>query len=179
MAPYTNIPLSPAELSYLHTSLSQDPPIRPDGRSPSQFRPLIAETDILPSANGSARVCFADGTEAIVGVKAEVEKSQSVAPMRSSEDVDMADDATSTHQQHRPGQGDSSWLELTIEIPGLRDDDALPVFLSAMLKEALIADGHIQDRLWMNARYHWRLYIDVRRTPAPPPDAIWGSRAPA
>ncbi|KAK0313143.1 Exosome complex component rrp42 [Friedmanniomyces endolithicus] len=75
MAPYTGIPLSPAELQYLHTSLSQNPPIRPDGRSPTQFRPLVAETDILSSTNGSARICFPDGTEAMVGVKAEVEKT--------------------------------------------------------------------------------------------------------
>ena len=70
--------LSPAELSYLHTSLSHTPPIRPDGRAPSQFRPLVAETSILPSTNGSARICFADGTEAVVGIKAEVEKSRPI-----------------------------------------------------------------------------------------------------
>ena len=78
MAPSTiqQVLLSPAELSYLHTSLSLVPPIRPDGRTSSQFRPLIAETDILPGTNGSSRICFADGTEAIVGIKAEVEKSR-------------------------------------------------------------------------------------------------------
>jgi hypothetical protein len=78
MAPSTiqQVLLSPAELSYLHTSLSLTTPIRPDGRTSSQFRPLIAETDILPGTNGSSRICFADGTEAIVGIKAEVEKSR-------------------------------------------------------------------------------------------------------
>ena len=68
--------LSPAELAYLHDSLSLTPPIRPDGRTPTQFRPLVAETGILPGTNGSARICFADGTEAIVGVKAEVERTR-------------------------------------------------------------------------------------------------------
>ncbi|KKZ64192.1 hypothetical protein EMCG_01540, partial [[Emmonsia] crescens] len=68
--------LSPAELSYLHTSLSYPHnPIRTDGRAATQFRPLTAETDILPGANGSARIGFADGTQAIVGVKAEVERT--------------------------------------------------------------------------------------------------------
>lgn len=171
MAPYTNIPLSPAELSYLHTSLCQDPPIRPDGRSPTQFRPLIAETDILPSANGSARVCFADGTEAIVGVKAEVEKSRTATVATgevsaegvlglgtgAGKDVDM--DGTD-NERERPS-GEDSWLEVSIEIPGMRDDDALPVFLSAMLTEALLADGELKDTLYMNRRFHWRLYIDV------------------
>lgn len=162
MAPYTGIPLSPAELSYLHTSLSQNPPIRPDGRSPTTFRPLIAETDILPSTNGSARICFADGTEAVVGVKAEVEKSGQRGGLQSSGigsgDVDMGEDEESSARR----KGEESWLEVSIQIPDMRDDDALPVFLAAMLTEALLADGDVKDRLYINNRFHWRLYIDVR-----------------
>ena len=187
MAPYINIPLSPAELSYLHTSLASDPPIRPDGRSSTQFRPLIAETDILPSANGSARICFADGTEAVVGVKAEVEKSKAngfsnlrgvsgeVAAEGSlglgtgggGEDESMDSDeedggvGLELGEDGGKGRGEDEWLELSIEIPGMRDDDALPVFLAAMLREALLAERGLQDRLWMNRRFHWRLYIDV------------------
>ena len=49
----------------------------------------------------------------------------------------------------------------SIEIPGMRDDDPMPVFLSAMLTEALLADAELKDRLWINSRFHWRLYIDV------------------
>lgn len=171
MAPYTNLPLSPAELSYLRTSLAQDPPIRPDGRSPTQFRPLVAETDILPTTNGSARVCFADGTEAVVGVKAEVEKSR-VIPSTNGEagaeglgngsagDVNM-DEEDDGQDSSRRGKGEDSWLEISIEIPGMRDDDPLPVFLSAMLTEALLADGDLKDKLWINRRFHWRLFVDV------------------
>lgn len=178
MPPYTNIPLSPAELSYLHTSLSQNPPIRPDGRSPTQFRPLVAETDILPTANGSARICFADGTEAVVGVKAEVEKTKSSSPFappvvggeRAAEggDVDMDSDSDggvglgNGNDEEGKFQGEDEWIELSIEIPGMRDDDALPIFLSAMLREALLAERGLQDRLWINRRFHWRLYVDVR-----------------
>ena len=180
MAPFSNIPLSPAELSYLHTSLSQQPPIRPDGRSPTQFRPLVAETDILPSANGSARICFADGTEAVVGVKAEVEKSKDVFAATGEVEAegvfglgtgggdgvtmdveDDDDDEGASAQKEHAGKGEDSWLELAIEIPSMRDDDALPVFLSAMLTEALLADSKLKDRLWINRRFHWRLYIDV------------------
>ena len=179
MAPYTNIPLSPAELSYLHNSLSQQPPIRPDGRLPTQFRPLLAETDILPSANGSARICFADGTEAVVGVKAEVERTRGVhiaggvqaqrgaRDLRkgTSGDVAMGDDMDEEEgTDEQTARGDDSWFEAAIEIPGMRDDDALPVFLSAMLTEALLADGQLKDRLWINSRFHWRLYVDVGRT---------------
>lgn len=163
MAPYTNIPLSPAELSYLHTSLLQDPPIRPDGRAPTQFRPLVAETEILPTANGSARICFADGTEAVVGVKAEVEKSRSRSGLVSGgeEMVDVDMQEIEDEEGEGKGKGEEGWLDVSIEIPGMRDDDALPVFLAAMLTEALLADGGLQDRLWMNSRFHWRLYVDV------------------
>lgn len=144
--------LSPAELSYLHTSLSLSPPIRPDGRTATQFRPLIAERDILPGTNGSARICFADGTEAIVGIKAEVERSRP------------------SYQSEQDGEGNegeggkdglNEWVEMSVEIPGMRDDDSMPVFLAAMLSEALLADGAFTRRLWINRRFHWKLYLDV------------------
>ncbi|KAI7634736.1 hypothetical protein KC343_g2246, partial [Hortaea werneckii] len=158
----------------------QSPPIRPDGRSPTQFRPLIAESDILPSANGSARICFADGTEAIVGVKAEVEKTRSNASSSGAEehsqgvlglgkgsarDVEDEDsrmeDGSDGSREGKGGKGRDEWVEVAIDVPGMRDDDALPVFLSAMLTEALLADGGLKDRLWINRRFHWRLYIDI------------------
>lgn len=50
---------------------------------------------------------------------------------------------------------------MTVEIPGFRDDDAMPVFLAALLSEALLADGEFTRRLWINSRFHWRLYVDV------------------
>ena len=145
--------LSPAELAYLHSSLSLRPPIRPDGRTPTQFRPLTAETGVLPGTNGSARVHLADGTEAIVGVKAELEKTV---------------DPLSTEEQDQPRRGDDAertrgeWLELAVEIPGQRDDEASTVFLAEMLREALLADKEFARKLWINRRFHWRLYLDVR-----------------
>jgi exosome complex component RRP42 len=167
MPPAAQILLSPAELSYLHSSLALNPPIRPDGRSPTQFRPLVAESDILPSTNGSARVCFSDGTEAIVGVKAEVEKSDP-RPAVSERDLHLSVrlsgmdlDGDKEGDEASKGAGESAWVEMSIEIPGYRDDDTLPVFLSAMLTEALLASGDLKDRLWINRRFHWKLYIDV------------------
>lgn len=175
--------LSPAELSYLYTSLSlPNTPIRPDGRSPTQFRPLTAEADILPGTNGSARIGFADGTQAIVGVKAEVERSVS----SSSSDIGLFwggkinnDDGVGNGDGDggvEGGQGGSgnsagqgSWVQMSIEIPGFRDDDALPVFLSEMMREPLVGsvgsgegeDWGLKGRLVINKRWHWRLYIDV------------------
>ena len=154
--------LSPAELAYLHTTLSLPTPIRPDGRKPTQFRPLTAETGILPGTNGSARVCFADGTEAIVGVKAEIEKSIVDQAYESSEKVGRDGGSSATEPAAR-----NEWLEITVEIPGYRDDDATTVFLASMLSEALVADGEFAKKLVINRRFHWKLYLDVRLSSHP------------
>jgi exosome complex component RRP42 len=144
--------LSPAELAHLHLSLTLQPPIRPDGRSPTEFRPLIAETGILPGTNGSARVCFSDGTEAIVGVKAEIEKTSGSAAAE-------ADGDAPAESEERIARGE--WVEMAVEIPGQRDDDAGTVFLGEMLREALLGDGALAKKLWINRRFHWRIYLDV------------------
>ncbi|KAJ5513190.1 Exoribonuclease phosphorolytic domain 1 [Penicillium fimorum] len=169
--------LSPAELSYLYTSLSLPKnPIRPDGRSPTQFRPLSAETTILPGANGSARIGFADGTQAIVGVKAEVEKTVLAADTLDSRSLAQHGDALNREGEQGSAavSGQGEWVQMSIEIPGFRDDDALPVFLGEMMRESLVgsvADGNgdgvkemaggLKGRLVINKRWHWRLYIDV------------------
>ncbi|KAK1832206.1 ribosomal protein S5 domain 2-type protein [Podospora conica] len=154
MASTQHVLLSPAELAYLHASLSLSPPIRPDGRAPTQFRPLVAETDILPGTNGSARICFADGTEAIVGVKAEVERTRG---------ADAVFDPDHVYDSNSPGDeaGQSDWVELSVEIPGVRDDDTGVAFLSAVLSEALLADVAFSARLRINRRFHWKLYLDI------------------
>lgn len=158
--------LSPAELAYLHSSLSLTPPIRPDGRTPTQFRPLTAETGILPGTNGSARVCFSDGTEAIVGVKAELEKTAATLGAPPEEE---SPGATAARIGSGDGDGDKSggakgrseWLEMTIEIPGVRDDDGSTTFLASMLSEALLADVEFARKLYINRRFHWKLYLDI------------------
>ncbi|KAI0459018.1 hypothetical protein F5B21DRAFT_458638 [Xylaria acuta] len=177
--------LSPAELAYLHSTLSLTPPLRPDGRTATQFRPLTAETGILPATNGSARVCFADGTEAVVGVKAEVEKTvntsipnedgQSSRQPRQRRRKQQAKDQETTkpeeeeeeEEEDETGDGEAErrgedhWLELSVEIPGYRDDDSGTVFLATMLSEALLADGELTKKLWINRRFHWKLYLDI------------------
>jgi exosome complex component RRP42 len=143
---------SPAELSYLHTSLSSTPPIRPDSRTATQFRPLNAETDILPSTNGSAHLSFSDGSEAIVGVKLEVEKTTTTAVEQNEDSMDVDETAKQ--------RGSPDWVTLTLTLPGLRDDDASLVFLEQMLREPLVAST-LQDALVINKRWHWHVYIDV------------------
>ncbi|KAL8739439.1 MAG: hypothetical protein Q9190_007757 [Brigantiaea leucoxantha] len=168
--------ISPSELSYLHTSLSLQSPIRPDSRSPTSFRPLVAETDLLPTTNGSARLCFADGNEAVVGVKAEVERHKTLRRTSDrhndrtlvkshSEDVEMGEEAEAL-EEHRwrqaRGKGEDQWIEVTVDMPGFqRDDDGIVVFLAQMLHEGLVADAELRDRLWISEGWHWRLYVDV------------------
>ncbi len=172
----TSLPFSPAELAYLHTSLSSIPPLRPDARPlATDFRPLRAETGVLPAVNGSAHVGFSDGREAIVGVKLEVEKtvtSKLVVSKSGTEDgaMDMDDneqslklEGTNGVQEKEHGKregGRSEWLTLTLTLPGLRDDDPNLVFLEEMLREPLAISG-LQDQLVINHRWHWHVYVDV------------------
>lgn len=106
-----------------------------------------------------------------MGVKAEVEKSRSRGGITTTSictggggDVEMDDgDDGQEEKGGDRGRGEENWVEISIEIPGMRDDDALPIFLGQMLTEALLADGGmVRDRLWINEKFHWRLYIDVR-----------------
>ncbi|KAK2810568.1 hypothetical protein FQN50_002825 [Emmonsiellopsis sp. PD_5] len=171
----TTLPsLSPAELSYLHTSLSHPHhPIRTDGRSATQFRPLSAETGILPGANGSARIGFADGTQAIVGVKGEVERTGlgSGGEVVGGLGLEGGEEGEGEGgSKGRRGGGRGEWVEMSIEIPGLRDDDPLPVFLAEMMREGLVGsgaggegeeEGRLKERLVINQGWHWRIYIDI------------------
>ncbi|KAK5081244.1 Exosome complex component rrp42 [Lithohypha guttulata] len=135
--------LSPAELAYLHSSLSSDPPIRPDARLATDFRPFSAETDVLPNTMGSAHVGFADGREAVVGVRAEVERTTSVPGSivggKPGQDVDMAGTEDEKNKTQGVSMGKGSWVSLSLTLPGLRDDDASLVFLEEMLREVLVA----------------------------------------
>lgn len=140
MAPSTSATLiSPAELSYLRSSLALVPPIRPDARTPTQFRPLLAEIDILPSTNGSARMVWGDGGECVVGIKAEVEPTEP------------------TVDGKRRG-----WVEVGVEVQGQRDDDPLGVFLGMTVGESLLTPtSTLTGRLVITPKFHWKLYIDV------------------
>ncbi|MCJ1422102.1 hypothetical protein MMC32_008472, partial [Xylographa parallela] len=67
-------PLTYAKLSpgpFLHAHLSSDPPLRPNTRPPSAFRPLSAHTGSLTHPHGSAVVRLGD-TAVVCGVRAEV-----------------------------------------------------------------------------------------------------------
>ena len=164
---------SPTELAYLHISLSLQPPIRPDARSPTTFRPLIGEIDLLPSTNGSARLCFADGTEGIVGVKAEVGRTghgptdEASGPEEASRSGDETRNRGDVETKDHPIEkdGESSWVEVTIDLPGQREDDFMVTSITQMIHEGLVTDGTLPRKLYINSNWHWKLYIDVMTFP--------------
>ena len=47
---------SKSEQAYIRSSLLANPPLRLDGRSPKDYRPIALETSVAPLANGSAHV---------------------------------------------------------------------------------------------------------------------------
>lgn len=116
-------------------------------------------------------MCFADGTEAIVGVKAEVEKRARVSYLdyfyenkelrRKQKGGDVEEEEEVQGKNVGSVGGSNDWVEITVEIPGYRDDDSSTVFLATMLSEALLADGEFTKKLRINRRFHWKLYIDV------------------
>ena len=85
-----------------------------------------------------------------MGVRGEVEKSSRGDGGQS--EVGEEEDAN---------DGVGRWVEISIDIPGTRDDDAGTAFLGNMLLEAITADGALGRRLYINRRFHWQLYIDV------------------
>lgn len=110
-----------------------------------------------------------------MGVKAEVEKTvfastleQSAAQEHEGEDEDKDSSGGKIKVS-----GSGSWVEMSIEIPGLRDDDPLPVFLAEMMREGLIQSGSgslaetggLKERLVINQGWHWRIYVDVSSLP--------------
>ena len=201
-AQHQSLLFSSAELSYLRTSLSSPAEnrkirtqskkqvqgsseqedsglasvpslvVRPDARSPTTFRPLTAETGVLPLTNGSARVCLADGSEAIVGVKADVEEGE-----RRRVDGDGDGDGEEEEMVIGDEQGETAGLRpggrkkkarrkgtvlVNVDVPGFRDDDALPTYLAEMIKEGVVGGGELEERLGIRRRFAWKIYIDVR-----------------
>ncbi|KAL0948073.1 hypothetical protein HGRIS_010697 [Hohenbuehelia grisea] len=75
--------LSKAEKSYIQTGLLSNPPLRGDGRTLDDFRPIALETGVAPLANGSAKLIIGQdphggggGTEVLAATKLEVENVQ-------------------------------------------------------------------------------------------------------
>ncbi|KAK6203616.1 ribosomal protein S5 domain 2-type protein [Scheffersomyces amazonensis] len=123
--------LSPAERAYLYESLVQKPAIRPGARSDHQFRPLEAKTGFLPNSNGSARIRLNDGSECIISVKSKVVVTR----------------------------GESSLIEVDIDVPGFRDDSNFVSNLKFSLTNLLITKFPV-EYLRLTSKYSFKLFID-------------------
>ncbi|ANB13038.1 Rrp42p [Sugiyamaella lignohabitans] len=124
---------SPAELSYLKESLKASPPIRPDARLETQLRPIEAISNILPTANGSARIRASDGGECIVGVKAKVVPTSSTSEL----------------------------INVDVEISGLKENNSLASTLSSIFQSTLNSSQSLRQRLKLTSRFSFKLFIDV------------------
>ncbi|CCF56769.1 hypothetical protein KAFR_0B04720 [Kazachstania africana CBS 2517] len=125
------MPLSVAEKSYLYESLANTPSIRPDGRTPYQFRPVEVYTDFLPSSNGSSRIIASDGSECIVSVKCKVV------------DHTVDDDV----------------FEIGIDIANERDDSLIVESITSLFNN--VAQGIDKENLRLTKRYSFKIYLDV------------------
>ena len=126
---------------------------------------------MLPTCNGSAHMSLTDGSEALVGVKAEVQRTAGGNIAKRLDEV--MDEKTSLDDSIAPMPALSSiqrptgapeWISLNIDISTLRDDDSLLIFLSEMLREPLLTSTSgisLADRLVINRNWHWHLHIDV------------------
>ena len=106
-----------------------------------------------------------------MGVKGEVEKTTGGRNVgKGGVDVDVDVDMEEVGGGEGMGKergGEGRWIEVSVDMPGQRDDDAMVVFLGEMIHEGLVADQFLQNRLIINDRWHWRLYIDVCYIPPP------------
>ena len=53
-------------------------------------------------------------------------------------------------------------VTVNVDVPGFRDDDALPTYLAEMIKEGIVGGrGEVEERLGIRGRFAWKLYVDV------------------
>ena len=102
------------------------------------------------------------GRRRLWGVKGEVERTGGVGKQIGIREDDMEMGGIEGEEGPGGAGGEDWWVEVTVDMLGQRDDDAMVVFLAQMIHEGLVADGILRARLVINRRWHWRLYIDVR-----------------
>lgn len=123
---------SVSERSFLYESLKQSPPMRPDGRHPSQFRPMESELDVVTGSNGSAKITLSDGSECLVSIKTEVVETRST----------------------------QEFIAVDVEIDNHKDDSSLTLTIKSIL-ESLYLQNIEPKRLKLTEKFSYKLYIDV------------------
>lgn len=159
------VKLSPAEYSYLRTSLESTPPVRPDARAVSQFRPLQAATNFLPNCYGSARVRTADGGECIVGIKAKVVRTafRNLDTNSSLEDDDLKSPELSSAGSSQIITSPDQLIKVNVDMSGTRDDDASLNITNLTLQKLLQDSSPVltREKLRLNSRFSFMLFIDA------------------
>ncbi|KAG4303832.1 hypothetical protein PORY_002761 [Pneumocystis oryctolagi] len=135
--------LSASQLSYLHSSLLQNPSIRPDARGPTQFRPLFVQVNVLPLTYGSSYVRWGD-ISVVVGIKAEII------------------DALNLNISGKSKRGGK--ITVNVEIfPNSSnendDNDSVSAFFTESLLQSL--SGIRLERLLVTSTKAWSIFIDA------------------
>jgi exosome complex component RRP42 len=73
---------SKSEQSYIVSSLLTEPPLRADGRSLLDYRPIALETQVADLANGSARVSIGGPSLGGIGVGGGIASTEVVAAVK-------------------------------------------------------------------------------------------------
>ena len=106
-------------------------------------------------------MCLADGSEAVVGVKADVEEGWKRGEEMGGGEREGREDRWENQGVARKRQRRKGTVSVNVDLPGFRDDDALPTYLAAMIKEGLVSGGDVEERLGIRGRFAWKLYVDV------------------
>lgn len=111
-------------------------------------------------------MCLADGSEAVVGVKADVEegwkRGEEMGREEEEKEEEKHEDDDDDGRKKRQRLRRKGTVSVNVDLPGFRDDDALPTYLAAMIKEGLVGGrGDVEERLRIRGRFAWKLYVDV------------------
>ncbi|WWC98141.1 hypothetical protein V866_005032 [Kwoniella sp. B9012] len=150
--------LSPSEISYIQTSLS-DPtqPTRSDSRSLLDTRPIEVSYGVFPHANGSSRIKIG-GTEVVAGIKLEVvDSSESSKGWRGKVEVDITPQAFPSSQPSNLSSS-SAYLSSILQshfIPSIPPLVIIPnqKYFQPQIHLTLISsDGNVLSALVLGAR---------------------------
>ena len=160
---------------YLHAHLKQTNPVRPNGRSPDEFRKPTVNVGSLTHSNGSAVVRSGD-TAIVCGVRAELLLASDIPhpPNDSSDEDDLIEDlgllvpnvelSTGCSPAHLPGNPPGSLaqslsyriLSLLLTSKLIRPDDLTIDYTEPQ------TDGDLPDEgPKMVTKAYWTLYIDI------------------
>ncbi|XP_026392890.1 exosome complex exonuclease RRP42-like [Papaver somniferum] len=138
--------LSSGEKHFIQGGIAQD--LRSDGRKRLTYRPISIETEVIPQANGSARVRVG-ATEVIASVKAELSKPNPLQPNKGKVSIFVECSPTAAPMfQGRGGEELSTELSVALQRSFLGGKSGAGAGIN--LSSLIVVEGKIC----------WDLYID-------------------